>query len=99
MSIQQHQHQADTQHEEEEEGDYEGMRHPWEAEALGVGGGGQWLGPDVLLHGLGQVVLPGTEAQLSAGLVDLEGVAHRYVYHLESGEMYGQLVSRWLAKG
>jgi len=96
LSIQQHQRQAGTQHEEEEEGDYEGVRRPGEAEALGVGGGGgQWLGPDVLLHGLGQVVLPGTEAQLSAGLVDLEGVAHRYVPHLESGEMYGP----GLAKG
>ena len=58
-----------------------------EAEAQGVGG--HRLGPDVVLHGLHQVMLLGAEAQLSAGLVDLESVAHSDVPHLASGEIYG----------
>ena len=51
--------------------------------------GGQRLGPHVVLHGLLQVMLLGAEAQLSAGLVDLEGVAHSDVPHLASSKIYG----------
>ena len=87
-SLHQNQHQAETQHEEEEdEGVRWGGELPAEAEVPGVGG--QRLGLDVVLHGLPQVVLLGAEAQLSAGLVDLEGVAHSDVPHLASQEIYG----------
>lgn len=74
------QHQAETQQQQQDEVSGQ-LGGPGEGERAQAGA--RLSGLQVLLHRVRQAVGLRTVTQLSTSLVDLEGVAHRYVPHLQ----------------
>ncbi len=76
------QHQAETQQQQQQQDEVSGqLGDPGEGEKRQAGA--TLSGLQVLLHRVRQAVGLRTVTQLSTGLVDLEGVAHGYVPHLQ----------------